>query len=116
MTDHNPTKLNLVNSSRLQALRNTGATGQEKIAAKIFEKSPDEEPEQNAETTRLKQQIDLRLREILADLPTGKQHSLFKIRFGVGLEELNNLPIKRVAEILKITPARAKLLTSRVTR
>jgi len=50
-----------------------------------------------------RQLIDSRLAEILASLPAGMQRSLFKIRYGVELDRLRNLPIKRILSVLKIS-------------
>ncbi|ANE56058.1 hypothetical protein [Methylomonas sp. DH-1] len=46
--------------------------------------------------------IDRRLSELLATLPSGKQHSLFRIRFGIELNRIKDLPIRQVFSRLKI--------------
>ena len=97
-----PTQLNLVNSGRLQALRQQSGAAMENPAHR---RATSGESKEHEESARLRRQIDQRLTEILARLPAGKQHSLFKIRFGVTLDELRNLPAEQAAKILKIGPA-----------
>jgi len=46
--------------------------------------------------------IDQRLAEIEAALPVGKQRRMFKIRYGVELEQIRDLPIKRIVGLLEI--------------
>lgn len=98
-----PTPLNLVNSSRLQALRNQSAPGEDRDKQ---HKSAHQEQPQDAEQAWLQSLIDQKLAKILAEFPANKQRSLFKIRFGIALDELKNLPLKQVAAILKINPLR----------
>lgn len=49
-----------------------------------------------------RQLIDQKLAEILASLPVGKQKRMFKIRFGIDLDLIRELPIKRVLSLMKI--------------
>ena len=59
-----------------------------------------------------RQLIDQRLAEILAQLPVGKQQRLFKIRYGVALDEIQHLAIKKVFGLLAIqNPTSAGRLT-----
>lgn len=104
-----PTQLNLVNSSRLKALSKQSGTSAKDEACPVA--SPElirPNPKEDAETARLRRQVDHRLQEILARLPAGKQRSLFKIRYGVALDELERLPIQRVAAILQIHPTKRR--------
>lgn len=48
------------------------------------------------------QLIDQRITEILSGLPAGKQRSLFKIRYGIDFDSLQQLPINRLIKLLKI--------------
>ena len=94
--------VDLAKSSRLQALR---------AQAKSLEQSKSPVPvaggsahKSNLDPLLLLAQelIDQRLTEILAALPPGMQKRLFKIRFGVELDEIRQLPIKRLLPLLKI--------------
>ena len=99
----NPMQLNLVNSNRLQLLRKqamTSESGQIQQSASIGPSNAN--PEDDAESIHLRNQVNQRLAEILTKLPAGKQRSLFKIRFGVELEKLEQMPVKQAAAILKI--------------
>lgn len=98
-----PSQLTLVNSRRLQALRKQ-ATACEPAFPVPKTAKPDKT--EDAETARLKRQMEQRLQEILAKYPQGKQRSLFKIRYGVSLEEFECLPIQQAAAILKIHSGR----------
>jgi len=93
-----PSQLQLVNSSRLQALRNQSAPAKTQ---------PHTQPVNNAaaadsETARCRQLVEQKLAQILATLPTGKQRSLFKIRFGVEPEALHAMSPQQAAKALKI--------------
>lgn len=100
-------QLNLVNSSRLQALRSQpNASEPDQVRKPALEKISHLNHPEDAQNARLQQLLDQRIIEILAKLPTGKQRSLFKIRFGLELDEFKQLPIRRAAEILKINPER----------
>ena len=98
-----PTELNLINSKRLQTLRqNSLASEAEPTNDNTSSDSLVSNAKEDARTKKLRRQIDQRLAEIVAQLPVGKQHSLFKIRFGVALDEIQNLPLEQIAQILKI--------------
>lgn len=102
-----PMQLNLVNSSRLQALRRqVSATQNETNKQPGIPKASAANSQQEQEDAQLRLLVDQHLAEILAQLPPGKQHSLFKIRYGIALDELKALPAKRIAEILKIRLAK----------
>lgn len=90
-------QLNLVNSNRLASLRQQAS----QATVPVPSKKP-ANPSEDAETTRLRGLIEQRLSEIVRHLPTGKQSSLFKIRYGVTLEQFAQLPVKEAAELLKI--------------
>lgn len=49
-----------------------------------------------------RQMIDQRLQEILAGFPTGRQRSLFKIRYGADPENLKHRPIRDIVKLLHI--------------
>ena len=89
---HDVRSLNLVNSSRLKALRERSAT-------------PNAEPAIADNPTNLddlQRFIASHIAQILASMPTGRQKSLFKIRYGLTPEDLQRQPAKQVAEILGI--------------
>lgn len=90
-----PNQLGLMNSSRLRAIRDKTQT--------IDTPSP-KPKNSNAITSEelFREQINQCLADILATLPANKQRSLFKIRFGISLEELANLPMQDAANLLKI--------------
>lgn len=98
-----PSQLNLVSSGRLQALRKQATTSEPALPTP---KSAKPDKAENEETAKLKRQIEQRLQEILAKLPQGKQRSLFKIRYGLTLEEFESLTVQQAAAILKIHPNR----------
>lgn len=99
-----PTQLSLVNSRRLQSLRRQAPPIENEQPAPS--KKSHELRHEDAETARLRATVDQRIAEILAQLPAGKRRSLFKIRYGLGLDELEQLPLERVAALLKIGPHR----------
>lgn len=100
----NPNQLNLVSSERLRALRNkTGVHNIDK-AGFGFAKPVIE----NSDEARLRAAIRQRLDEILASLPAGKQRSLFKIRYGMELDNLEHLPADQIAAKLKIKLAKSR--------
>lgn len=103
-----PTQLNLVNSRRLQELRKQSVAAGNAEAPATPPVSAGPSVKEDAETAQLRREVDQRLQEILARLPAGKQRSLFKIRYGVALDELERLPIQRVAVILQIHPTKRR--------
>ncbi len=96
-----PKQLNLLNSQRLRAL-----SGKKPTAAPPSNAAA-QNPRENASTARLRQEIDRRLSEIMAGLPAGKQHNLFKIRYGVTPDEIRQLPVEQAAQMLKLAPAKS---------
>lgn len=88
-------------SSRLLEMRNKSLNSDQVTAAKESI-SPQTKP-QDAELLLAQQIIDQCLATILADLPVGKQRSLFKIRYGIELEQLKQQPIKQIISVLKIS-------------
>ncbi|MGZ4957933.1 MAG: hypothetical protein ACXV7J_01660 [Methylomonas sp.] len=100
-----PTQLNLVNSGRLQALRKqSGSPLKDEGRMVDSPQFAEPNPKEDAQTAQLRRQVYQRLQAILAGLPAGKQRSLFKIRYGVALDELEKLPVQQVAALLKIGP------------
>ncbi len=94
----NPNQLNLVDSARLRALRNkTDAPSSDKTGFGFGKPAIED-----SDHTRLRTAIRQRLEEILAGLPAGKQRSLFKIRYGLELDDLEHLPPEKVAAKLRI--------------
>ncbi|MGY6274989.1 hypothetical protein [Methylomonas sp. MgM2] len=101
----NPTQLNLVNSNRLQALRKQSSVDESDNTQRTTSRHPaGANAQEDAESNRLRTQVNQRLAEILANLPAGKRRSLFKIRFGVDLDKLEQMPSKQAAALLKIEP------------
>ncbi len=92
-----PRQLQLINSSRLQALRNKAASPPEQA-----QHQPPVTQSEDAETARLRQLVEQRLAQILATLPPGKHRSLFKIRFGTELEALKAMSPQQASKVLKI--------------
>jgi hypothetical protein len=85
-------------SSRLQEMRNKSLN--QTAPAKAL-KQPQIKP-QSSELSIAQQIIDQHLDAILAGLPGGKQRSLFKIRYGIELEQIKQLPIRQIIRLLKI--------------
>jgi hypothetical protein len=85
-------------SSRLQEMRNKNLN--QTAPAKAL-KQPQIKP-QSSELSSAQQIIDQQLNAILAGLPPGKQRSLFKIRYGMELEQIKQLPIRQIIRLLKI--------------
>jgi hypothetical protein len=91
-------------SSRLRDMRNSVLEA--KAPAPLVQpkkQTTRDDKDLSPELTLARRLIDQRLAEIMATLPAGKQLSLFKIRFGVELDQIKTLPIKRVVAILKIS-------------
>lgn len=101
-----PQQLNLVNSSRLTALRQKASTAASEQSSAKLPKTAANTSREDAETARLRAQIQQQLTSILSQLPAGRQQSLFKIRYGVTPEQLLELPVKQAAALLKISPTR----------
>ena len=86
-------------SRRLQAMRDKALTAD---AVERQPCSPLAALNLSPELLLAREAIDQRLTEILAMLPPGKQRRLFKIRYGVELEQISVLPIKHVCKLLNI--------------
>lgn len=95
--------LQLVHSSRLQALRAKSEAAQSQAPeTKSAVGQCNASDREDAETARLRGLIDQCLQRILASMPSGKQQRLFKIRFGVTPEQIKSLPPQEAARRLKI--------------
>lgn len=93
-----PEQLSLVHSNRLQSLVGANA----KLYRPSYSQMATANLQEGPEIDHLRSQIQQRTAEILAQLPEGKRRSLFKIRFGVSLQELEKMPVQQAAAILKI--------------
>lgn len=94
-------------SSRLRAMR-AQANEQKPVQqspASIAIQSKSATEHLSPELLLARQLIDQRLSEILAQLPAGKQQRLFKIRYGVALDAIHQLAIKKVFSLLSIQNA-----------
>lgn len=109
-------QLNLVNSSRLQALRNKASQSVEFPPAVAEPASAGED----AADAGLQLIIEQRLNEILQQLPAGRQHSLFKIRYGHSPQQLLALPPRQAAAVLRIKlpnkPTHSSIVAARIRR
>ena len=92
-----PHELNLVNSSRLRAIREKQLLDKPQ-SSKSFEPKPD-----LSELHMAQQLIDAALHEIISQLPEGKQRSFFKIRFGVDLAEIKQGSVLDAFKLLGIS-------------
>jgi hypothetical protein len=100
-------------SSRLQAMREQSMQIKTVQTVEVSDKNP-LHSNVSPELLLARQVIDTRLTEVLHLLPEGKQKRLFKLRFGVELTEIRNLPIKRIVNLLAIThPQLHKLISSK---
>ncbi len=86
-------------SSRLQAMRDKTVTAD---AVEQARSTTEAALMFSPELLLARLAIDQRLTEIMVMLPPGKQRRLFKIRYGVELEQISNLPIKHVCKVLDI--------------
>jgi hypothetical protein len=100
-----PAPLNLVNSSRLQALRSKTS---DPVTEANNEQVHPQADSGNIEEQRLRTLVGQRLSEILADFPAGKQRSLFKIRFGHTVDEVEQMPSHQAAALLKSKAGKPK--------
>lgn len=95
-----PMPLTFADSSRLRSLsQNSPTTSGQNLTPPKTAVTPVME---DAETANLRRLIAQKLAEIVANLPAGKQHSLFKIRYRIELDQIDNMPVTEVAEILNI--------------
>ena len=95
------TVVNLGKSSRLQAMRDKAVVAETRAQPGPPANRIDDSG-LSPELLLARRMIDQRLAEIWAKLPAGKQNSLFKLRYGVDLEQVRNLPIKRLVKLLQI--------------
>jgi hypothetical protein len=98
-TPTSPNQLTLINNNRLQTLRKQTTTYEPTFP---MPKTTKPNKTEDTKTTKLKQQIEQHLQKILTKYPQNKQHNLFKIHYGMSLEEFEYLPIQQTATILKI--------------
>ena len=87
--------LNLVNSRRLQALRERGTNANVDIAVATTSDATGSDA--------MQQFIALQIENVLAAMPVGKRKSLFKIRYGVTPDELRSQAPEQAAKILGIS-------------
>ena len=95
-----PHELNLVSSSRLRALRDKQLHDKTGIIHAVQTSAL------KTETTDLavaQAMIDQAIQQIVNKLPVGKQHSLFKIRYGSDPAGLKQLPIFEIFKRLGIS-------------
>ena len=93
-------------SSRLQAMRDKTMAAELAAPSAGLHQNKAVDSSLSPALLLARQLIDQRLAEILASLPAGKQQRLFKIRFGVELGQIKDLPIKRIVVVLKISHTR----------
>lgn len=81
----------------------------QKAMGKIDQQSvPAETPETalnqtaDKELHQIKQLIDRRLQELMAEFPPNKRRRFFKIRYGMTLDQLKLLPIREILAVLKL--------------
>lgn len=94
-----PAQLTLVNSARLARLRQQAS---QTVTPLMASAKSQPSAEEDKEIRRLRMLVESKLRDIVHHLPAGKQNSLFKIRYGITLDELHQLPVQKAAAILKI--------------
>lgn len=88
-------------SSRLTAIRNKSLNPVPTTALNDVPASGSHQTDK--QLTLAQHIIDQRIAELVSGFPTNKQHSLFKIRYGVELSKIRLYPIKRIISLLKIT-------------
>jgi hypothetical protein len=106
------TPLGLAKSSRLGAL--VASQNPHRVPVLLNNKviqdaNPEAELRLPSGVLLCRQVIDQRLAEIMQASPVGKQHSFFRIRFGVELAVLTKLPIRTIFDILRLQPSIVKL-------
>lgn len=89
-------------STRLQAMRERAAANRPEPAPPPISQALVKDENFCPELTLARQLIDQRLTGLLASLPTGKQRSLFKIRFGMEPDQIKALPIQQIFALLEI--------------
>ncbi len=113
-----PLAVGFVKSSRLQALREQAQAGTDNSGDPLpaTQQQARDQSGLDADLLQVRQLIEQRLAEIMAVLPQGRQRRLFKIRFGVELDEIKQLPIKRVVKLLNLEPALLNILPAKMKR
>ncbi len=48
--------------------------------------------------------IEQSMSEILADYPTAKKNTFFKLKYGIKVDKINRMPIKQVFHLLHLKP------------
>jgi hypothetical protein len=89
-------------SSRLLEMRNKSLNLHNDTTSAPDKSKTTDKLKQNPDLLLAQQLIDQRMAEILASLPTNKQRSLFKIRFGFDPDNLHQQPIGQLIKSLKI--------------
>lgn len=103
----------LQKSSRLKAMRaSVMGTKPEAVLVKPVQTPVNHDKKFSPELLLARQLIDQRLAQLLANLPVGKQQSLFKIRFGMTPEQLKQLALKQIFSKLEINPDQIKQLAT----
>mgnify|MGYP001296104115 CR=1 FL=1 len=93
--------LNLVTSSRLQAIRDKQRAAQASQLGNQQGKSVHRDTTSDAMQAR--QLIDQALQQAFSQLPVGKQHSLFRIRYGVDLIGLKQMSLLKAMQLLGVS-------------
>ena len=91
-------ELVLARSRRLQAMRQNQQANQSRHG----NEPQDFAQQQMADLQIARQLIDDALHDILAALPAGKHRRLFKIRYGVELDAIQQMPLTQVFAVLGI--------------
>lgn len=89
-------------SSRLLEMRNKSLNVHSDAISAPAKPQASDKPNQNPDLLLAQQLIDQRMTEILASLPSNKQRSLFKIRYGFDPSTLHQQPLRQLIKSLKI--------------
>ena len=92
-------------SRRLQAMRTNTLSAQTPAVKSGNSEADSRNSSLSPDLIMVRQMIDQKLAEILASLPAGKQKRMFKIRYGIDIDLIKQLPIKNVLSLMKIQPA-----------
>ena len=95
-----PHELNLVSSSRLRALREKQ---QHEKTGNIHATQTTVLQSETSDLTVAQAMINQAIQQVLDKLPVGKQHSLFKIRYGTDPAGIKQLPILEIFKRLGIS-------------
>lgn len=102
-SNRGPSQITLVNSQRLRALTSRAAESSPSVPRTTKSATTGEDA-----AARLQREINQHVAEILSQLPPGKQRSLFKIRYGLYPDQLQNLPPSEAARILRLNSGRLR--------